>query len=82
MSERIDPYQNPVLYDLEYQDYRKDVRYYVELCRHVGGSVLEYGCGNGRLSIPIASAGLELWGVDLSKTMLAHFQQKKQKLLS
>jgi len=69
-----------VLYDLEYQDYRKDVRYYVELCRHVGGSVLEYGCGNGRLSIPIASAGLELWGVDLSKTMLAHFQQKKQKL--
>jgi cyclopropane fatty-acyl-phospholipid synthase-like methyltransferase len=80
LTKKLDPYSNPVLYDLEYQDYTKDIRYYVELCRHIGGSVLEFGCGNGRLSIPIASAGVELWGVDLSHTMLAHFNQKMQSM--
>jgi SAM-dependent methyltransferase len=76
VTDTADPYENPLLYDLEYQDYTKDIRYYVQLCKHLGTSVLEFGCGNGRLSIPIATAGVELWGVDLSKSMLEHLREK------
>jgi SAM-dependent methyltransferase len=80
MSPPPDPYANPLLYDLEYSDYTKDLEYYIALCKHVGSPVLELGCGNGRLSIPIAKAGLSLIGVDISQRMLEHFEQKLKQL--
>ncbi len=35
-----------------------------------GTSVLELGCGTGRLAIPLAAAGLEVTGLDLAPRML------------
>jgi SAM-dependent methyltransferase len=35
-----------------------------------GGRVLELGVGTGRLAVPLADAGLEVWGVDASSAML------------
>jgi len=35
-----------------------------------GGRVLELGVGTGRLAVPLAEAGLEVWGVDASNAML------------
>jgi SAM-dependent methyltransferase len=35
-----------------------------------GGRVLELGVGTGRLAVPLANAGLEVWGVDASNAML------------
>jgi SAM-dependent methyltransferase len=35
-----------------------------------GGRVLELGVGTGRLAVPLATAGLEVWGVDASSAML------------
>ena len=40
------------------------------------GRVLELGCGTGRLSVPIARAGVSLIGVDRSVPMLARAQRK------
>ncbi len=48
----------------------EDVRYYVDLAAERGGRVLEYGCGNGRITIPLARNGVEVTGVDLSAEML------------
>ncbi|MGH9244096.1 MAG: class I SAM-dependent DNA methyltransferase [Acidimicrobiales bacterium] len=41
-----------------------------------GGSVLELGVGTGRLAIPLARRGLEVWGVDASPAMLARMRAK------
>ena len=71
-----DPYENPLLYELEYQDYTKDVGFYVALSRRVGSPILELGCGSGRLGIPILEAGAEVYGVDQSQPMLDHFTAK------
>lgn len=37
-----------------------------------GGSILDVGCGNGRLSVPLAEAGNTVVGLDLSKHRLLY----------
>ena len=52
-----------------------DVGFYVD--RVAGkGSVLEVGCGTGRIAIPVSKVCKEFVGVDLSLPMLNGFQQK------
>jgi SAM-dependent methyltransferase len=59
------------LYDhvVAYRD-RPDVGFYVEAAEKSGGPVLELGCGTGRVLLPIARAGVDIVGVDLSPHML------------
>jgi SAM-dependent methyltransferase len=52
-----------------YRD-RPDVAFFVEEARGAGGTVLEVGCGTGRVLIPTARAGVEIVGLDLSSHML------------
>ena len=49
---------------------RRDVRFWVDLAGRVQGSVLELGCGTGRLSLPVARASSRFVGVDRSSLML------------
>jgi SAM-dependent methyltransferase len=72
-------YEDPSYYTHTYARRLEDVRYYVDLARdRVGpkGSVLEYGCGNGRIAIPMARLGVAVTGVDLSSDMLADFRAR------
>jgi SAM-dependent methyltransferase len=55
---------------------RRDVPFWRNLARHVGGRVLELGCGTGRISIPLGRAGVDLVGIDRSEPMLARAQQR------
>ncbi len=48
----------------------EDVPFYVEEARRFGGPVLELGVGTGRIAVPVAAAGIEVVGVDLSEGML------------
>lgn len=48
-----------------------DVDFYLELARAAPGPALELGCGNGRVLLPLAEAGIEVTGLDLSEAMLA-----------
>jgi SAM-dependent methyltransferase len=48
----------------------EDVPFYVEEAVHSGGPVLELGVGTGRIAVPIAAAGIDVVGVDLSAGML------------
>ena len=53
-----------------------DVEFYVEEALRAGGPVLEIACGTGRIVIPIAEAGVEILGLDISTTMLSVAREK------
>jgi len=53
-----------------------DIPFYLEEARNAGRPVLELACGTGRLTIPIAQSGVEIVGLDLSPSMLAHARTK------
>ncbi|APR83057.1 Methyltransferase type 12 [Minicystis rosea] len=69
-------YDDPAYYTKTYKGRVEDVRYYVDLAETVGGPVLEYGCGNGRITLPVARAGVSIVGVDLSAPMLADLRAR------
>ena len=60
----------PLVYDLQFCPDAPDVAFWVEWCKEIGGPVLELGCGNGRIAIPLARAGLRVVGIDLAAPML------------
>jgi SAM-dependent methyltransferase len=58
-----------------------DIPFYVELAQEAaaaGHSVLELGCGTGRVTIPIAQAGVEVVGLDSSPQMLEVARRKSE----
>jgi SAM-dependent methyltransferase len=63
-------YEDPAYYTSTYASRIDDVAFYVALARRVGGPVLEYGVGNGRIALPIARHGLDIVGMDHSGPML------------
>ncbi len=69
-------YEDPAYYTKTYKTRLDDVRFYVELAERLGGPVLEYGCGNGRITIPTARSGVQVTGVDLSAPMLADLEKR------
>ena len=64
-------YAEPAYYDKCYADRRDDIAFYSR-CASVFGAqdILEYGCGNGRITLPLARQGHRIHGVDLSQPMI------------
>jgi SAM-dependent methyltransferase len=50
---------------------RRDVPFWRKVAGRSRGDVLELGCGTGRVSLPLARAGVSVVGVDRSEPMLA-----------
>ncbi len=60
----------PAIYDSVYSYVREDIPFYVNEAIASKGPVLELGCGTGRVTIPIAEAGIPITGLDFSQAML------------
>jgi SAM-dependent methyltransferase len=69
-------YEDPAYYQKTYRSRVEDVRYYVGAAIASGGPVLEHGCGNGRITLPIAREGVEVTGLDRSPAMLADLRAR------
>ena len=76
-----DRFQDPLaaeLYDLEHPPIGGSDcdQLWLPLARQFGAPVLELGCGTGRILIPLARAGLQVVGLDISEDMLALARRK------
>jgi len=64
-------------YDL--QEFHDDLPFYESLVSHDDCSVLDLGCGTGRVLIPLAPRCAYIHGIELSRSMLAICREKLQK---
>ena len=58
--------------------YRKDTSFYVDMVKRCGGSVLELGCGTGRVSFAIAKFATSVIGLDVSQPRLDIANTRRQ----
>lgn len=63
-------------YDALLGEQTADIAYYMKQVRDFGSPALEIACGTGRITIPLAKAGLDITGLDLSEGMLSHARKK------
>src|SRR5262249_12622785 len=56
---------------------RRDVPFWRRVGTAARGPVLELGCGTGRVSLPLARAGVDLVGVDRSPPLLARARRRE-----
>ena len=49
---------------------RRDIAFWQQMAKPVKGSILELGCGTGRVAIPVAKKGARVIGIDRSDSML------------
>src|SRR5512132_859483 len=72
----LDPIRDGRHYDaLKAQN---DIPFYLSRAATPRGGVLEIGCGTGRVTIPLAAAGAEITGLDVSASMLEEAKRKAQ----
>jgi len=64
-------------YDLDPRKFLKtDIPFYLRRAAKIGGPILELACGTGRITIPLAEAGYDVWGLEYSENMLEQFRNK------
>lgn len=68
-------YEDAESYAERYQARSEDVDYYLSKLAP-GNTVLEYGAGAGRLTIPLAERGVQVTAVDASAPMIALLEKK------
>ena len=66
-------------YDLETEGLNEDIPFYLEYAQK-GGTALELACGTGRVLIPLAEAGINAIGLDISGEMLKVAKAKSEAL--
>lgn len=63
-------------YDLDHAGFDDDLAFYGEFARTVSGPFLDVGVGSGRVALPLALAGHQITGIDVSAPMLALARQR------
>ena len=67
-------------YDSYFTGLDGEVEFYVAQASACGGPVLEAGCGTGRTLFPVAAAGIDISGLELSPDMVAQARQRRADL--
>ena len=68
----------PNLYDLLYKDVNEDIKMYIKILKNYK-NILEFGCGTGRVTIPLANDNHFVEAVDISESMLNGLKEKINK---
>jgi SAM-dependent methyltransferase len=63
-------------YDAEHDPFADDVQFYRDLAQGAGPTVLEVGCGSGRVTVALARLGRSVTGVDASAAMLERCRRR------
>lgn len=58
------------------QGLAEDVARFREIALNGAGPALEIGCGTGRVLIPLARAGVEITGIDISEAMIEQLRRR------
>lgn len=56
-----------------------DAQQYIKIWQEKKGEILELGSGTGRITIPLAKAGANIWGIELGQEMIDICRNKVQK---
>ena len=59
-----------LLFHTHHQTYREDIPFWMEMAARHGDPILELGCGTGRILMPIAQEGYQVFGLDNDYSML------------
>ena len=66
----MDVYEDAEFYDQEFANRGSEIPFFLKQSKLAGDPVLEVACGTGRLTLPLARAGIEITGLDISRPML------------
>ncbi|MFX5761047.1 class I SAM-dependent methyltransferase, partial [Acinetobacter baumannii] len=69
-------YEDADFYDQEFTNRAHDASFFIEQAKQADGPVLEVACGTGRITLPIARAGVDITGLDVMRSMLDRARQK------
>lgn len=69
-------YANGRQYDRMYPENPEKARFWLSLAREHGEPILELACGTGRVMLPLAAAGFDVWGIDSAEPMLKEARRK------
>ena len=74
------------LYHVQHQEYLEDIPFWLSLAKGSAGTIVELGCGTGRITKPLLDKGHEVIGIDNDPIMLEFIRaemgkHKKLKLL-
>lgn len=74
----MDLYDDAFLYDLVHGQFAETeiFQFFIELIERTGSPVLELACGSGNILTPLAEAGIDIYGLDISDKMLSACRKK------
>ncbi|MBM7541821.1 class I SAM-dependent methyltransferase [Amphibacillus cookii] len=78
--DNLEEYDDPILYDKENDTYTEDIIFLEKWASKTEGIIVDLACGTGRVTIPLASKGYRVIGVDLHKGMLNEAKNKTSNL--
>jgi len=71
-------YDDADFYDQEFAARTHDIPFFLDQAVRAGGPVLEVACGTGRITLPIARAGVDITGLDIMPSMLARARRRAE----
>jgi SAM-dependent methyltransferase len=63
-------------YDEQNKQVTDDIPFFLRQAKKYGEPILELACGTGRVTIPLAEAGMDIVGLDVHSSMLEHARKK------
>ena len=73
-----DVYDEPLFYDLVFDQFVEDLPLWTRVAAEARGPLLDLACGTGRVLIPLLEAGADADGIDASSAMLERARAKAQ----